>query len=213
MQALLQCHEAFRNFRSCSFYLHICQVFIYLNIDIDDGMVYYIYNGTIDYKGVNHVMDYEILSWLIAFVVFLIVEAVTFGLASIFFAFGAFVALIAGLIGAPLWLQIVLFLIVSAVTLYFTRPLAKKYINARRMPTNADRMLNMIGIVTEVIDNIEGTGAVSVGGKIWTARSLTGENIPKDAKVRAQAIEGVKLIVVPLYEAHAEDREQVSQST
>ena len=176
-------------------------------------MVYYNYNETIHYKGVNHVMDYEVLSWLIAFVVFLIVEAVTFGLASIFFAFGAFVALIAGLVGAPLWLQVLLFLVVSAVTLYFTRPLAKKYINARRMPTNADRMLNMIGIVTQAIDNIEGTGVVSVGGKVWTARSWTGENIPKDSKVRAQAIEGVKLIVVPLYESHAGDREKATRST
>jgi membrane protein implicated in regulation of membrane protease activity len=158
-------------------------------------------------------MDYEVLSWLIAFVVFLIIEAVTFGLASIFFAFGALVALIAAVASAPLWVQVVLFLVVSAVTLYFTRPLAKKYVNSRRMATNADRMLNMIGIVTEDIDNIEGTGTVSVGGKLWTARSLTGETIAKGKKVRAESIEGVKLIVKPLSDDAAENKEKAAQTT
>ncbi len=158
-------------------------------------------------------MDYEVLSWLIAFVVFLILEAVTVGLASIFFAFGAFVALISALIGAPLGVQIALFIVVSAVTLYFTRPLAKKYLNARRHPTNADRMLGMIGIVTKEIDNIKGTGAVSIGGKIWTARSLTGENIAEGEKVRPESIEGVKLIVKTLTDKVTTDSEKTSRAT
>jgi membrane protein implicated in regulation of membrane protease activity len=167
------------------------------------------------YKEVKHEMnmDYEVLSWLIAFVVFLIVEAATFGLASIFFAFGAIVALVAALIVLHLGVQIALFVVVSAVTLYFTRPLAKKYVNARRMPTNADRMLNMVGIVTEAIDNIAGTGAVTVGGKTWTARSQSGENIGKGEKVRAESIEGVKLIVRPAADAPAEDKQTASKAT
>ena len=157
-------------------------------------------------------MDYEILAWLIAFVVFLIVEAVTFGLASIFFAFGALVALISALVGAPLGVQIAVFIVVSAVALYFTRPLAKKYLNARKLPTNADRMLNMIGIVTEEIDNIKGTGTVSVGGKVWTARSKSDENIAKGERVRAASIEGVKLIVRPAADESMEDEEKASRA-
>ncbi len=165
------------------------------------------------FKGVNHGMEYDVLAWLIAFVVFLIVEAVTFGLTSIYFAAGAFAAFISALLGAELWLQIVLFVVISAITLYFTRPLAKKFVNSRHHPTNADRMLNMVCIVTENIDNIEGTGAVSAGGKIWTARSLTGETIVKGKKVRAEAIEGVKLIVKPLSGEGAEEKEKAAQAT
>lgn len=144
-------------------------------------------------------MEFTALFWLIAFVIFLIVEAATLGLASIYFAIGALVALlIAAISNDIIWLQVVSFLVVSSVTLYFTRPLAQKYVNSKRQPTNADRMLDMVSIVTEDIDNIKGKGAVSVGGKIWTARSLTGEFITKGTKVRATSIEGVKLIVAPI---------------
>lgn len=138
-----------------------------------------------------------ILFWLFAFIVFLIIEAVTLGLTSIYFAAGALAALLSAAFSAPPWLQIVWFIVVSGVTLYFTRPLAKKYVNARRVSTNADRILNMLCLVTEEIDNLKATGAVSVGGKIWTARSLTGENIPIGTSVLPQSIEGVKLIVIP----------------
>ncbi len=139
-----------------------------------------------------------ILYWLVAFVVFLIIEAATVGLASIYFALGALAGLVTAALTDSIWIQVVVFLVVSSVALYFTRPLAKKYINAKRLPTNADRILDMICIVTEDIDNVAATGAVSVDGKIWTARSLSGEPIPKGARVRAEAIEGVKVIVKPL---------------
>lgn len=136
--------------------------------------------------------------WGALLILFLIVEGVTAGLASIWFAVGALAALIAALLHAPLWLQIVLFFVVSIVTLILTRPLARKYINGRRQATNADRILGMTGRVTETVDNIAGTGAVHVDGKYWTARTADGSIIPEGALVRADAIEGVKLIVSPL---------------
>ena len=133
--------------------------------------------------------------WLIVMVLFLVVEAATVGLVCIWFAVGALAALIAALLGAEIWLQIVLFLVVSAVALYFTRPLVKKYVNAKVEPTNADMVIGKQCRVTEAIDNIAGTGAVYVDGKTWTARSESDEVIPEGTLVTAKSIDGVKLIV------------------
>ena len=90
------------------------------------------------------------------------------GLISIWFALGALAALVSALLHAPLWLQIVWFLVVSIAALALTRPLAKKYINAKTQPTNADMLIGQECVVTETIDNVLGMGAVTVGGKIWT---------------------------------------------
>lgn len=136
--------------------------------------------------------------WLAAFVIFGIVEAATVGLTSIWFALGALVALVAAAVGAQLWLQIVVFIVVSALALAFTRPLAKKCLKGRRVATNTDRVLGQEAKVTEVIDNIAGTGAVYVDGKTWTARSKNGNPIPSGTLVIVQAVEGVKLMVDPV---------------
>lgn len=128
-------------------------------------------------------------------VLFLAVEAATVGLVCIWFAAGALIALLAAMFGAQLWLQIVLFLVVSAATLYFTRPLVKKFVNSRVEPTNADMVIGKECRVTETVDNIAGTGAVYVDGKTWTARSASDEVIPEGALVTAKSIDGVKLIV------------------
>lgn len=133
--------------------------------------------------------------WLVAAIVFAVLEAVTVGLTSVWFAVGALAALAAELLGATLWLQIVIFLLVSAVTLYFTRPLVKKYVNNKVEPTNADMLIGKECRVTETVDNISGTGAVYVDGKTWTARCDDEEIIPVGELVIAKRIEGVKLIV------------------
>ena len=133
--------------------------------------------------------------WVIALVVFLVIEAITVGLTSIWFAAGALVAWICALLGAPVWLQVAVFIVVTAVALYFTRPIVKKYINGKVVPTNADANIGKECRVTETIDNIAGTGAVYVDGKTWTARSDNDEVIPEGELVTALRIEGVKLIV------------------
>lgn len=115
--------------------------------------------------------------WLIVMVLFLAVEAVTVGLVCIWFAAGSLIALLAAMCGAQLWLQIVVFIIVSAATLYFTRPLVKRYVNSKVEPTNADMVIGKECRVTETVDNIAGTGAVYVDGKTWTARSENDEVI------------------------------------
>ena len=133
--------------------------------------------------------------WLALMVLLLILEAATAGLTSIWFALGALAALIASFFGGALWLQLAWFLAVSVLTLWLTRPLALKYLNSRRVATNADRVIGAEAVVTEDIDNIAGSGAVHVDGHEWTARSGSGANIAKGAVVRVERIEGVKLIV------------------
>ena len=133
--------------------------------------------------------------WLVLMVVLLIVEAATAGLTCIWFALGALAALIAALFDAAVWLQVVWFLVVSILTLWLTRPLALKYLNSRKVATNADRVVGAEGVVSEDIDNIAGTGAVKLDGKGWTAGSGSGALIEKGAVVIVKRIEGVKLIV------------------
>ena len=141
------------------------------------------------------IIDNMSIVWVVIMVVFLVVEAATAGLTCIWFAIGAIAALIAALFGAPIWLQLVWFFVVSVVTLYFTRPLVLKYVNSRSQPTNADMVIGKEALVTEAIDNVESAGAVAVGGKVWTARSENGEPIEVGSIVTVLRIEGVKLIV------------------
>ena len=133
--------------------------------------------------------------WVIAMIVFLIIEGATVGLVSGWFAVGALCAMIAAMLKAQVWLQILVFLVVSAASMVVARPLVKKYVNGRVVPTNADSMIGKECRVVETIDNIAGTGAVYVGGKTWTARSIGDEVIPEGELVKAERIEGVKLIV------------------
>ncbi len=137
------------------------------------------------------------VAWAVLIVVFLIIEGATAGLTSIWFAAGALTALAVTFLGGPVWLQIVLFIAVSVVTLILTRPLAKKFVNKKIQPTNADKVIGGTATVTERIDNVAGIGAVSVGGRIWTARSATGEIIEEGTLTEIKSIEGVKLLVVP----------------
>ena len=135
--------------------------------------------------------------WVALMIVFLVVEGAAPGLVSIWFALGALAALISALLGAQVWLQAVWFVVISVVALVVTRPLAKKYVNSRTQATNADMLIGQECIVTETIDNIAGTGAVSVGGQTWTARAVSDEPIQPKAIAVVRRIEGVKLIVEP----------------
>ena len=139
----------------------------------------------------------EVLFWIAALVVFLVVEAVSAGLVSIWFAAGALAALICALLHGPVWLQAIWFVVVSGVTLILTRPLVKKYVNAKSVATNADRNIGRTAVVTERIDDLAGTGAVKLDGVLWTARSSDGEPIEVGTAVTVREIQGVKLMVEP----------------
>lgn len=138
-----------------------------------------------------------IVIWAAAAAVFLVIELLTYGIASIWFALGSLCALVAAVMGAPPWLQVVWFAFITAVTLLLTRPLVRKYINGRTQPTNADRVVGMEGVTVETVDNLGGTGAVRADGKVWSALSAGGETIPSGTAVYVRGIRGVKLLVTP----------------
>ena len=141
-------------------------------------------------------MTQTTIFWLVAVIALGVLEAVTVGLVSVWFAVGALAALISSLFGGPLWLQILLFIVVSALALVITRPLVKKYFNKEsHKATNADMVIGEEAHVTEVINNLQATGAVRCMGKEWTARSEDGDIIEKNEIVTVVKIEGVKLIV------------------
>ena len=133
--------------------------------------------------------------WIAAIIIFGVAEAATAGLTAIWFVLGGVAGLIAAVCGGPVWLQVGLFFAVSIAALAFTRPLVVKLMKKDIKPTNADRVLNNVGRVTERIDNALPSGAVYIDGKTWTARSADGEVIEPDAAVRILRMEGVKLIV------------------
>lgn len=135
------------------------------------------------------------LVWLALLLIFAFAEALSVGLTSIWFAAGALAALVAALLGGALWIQIALFLAVSLLCLAAVRPLAKKHLNSRVEATNADRVIGAEARVTEDIDNIQGRGAVLVGGLTWSARSQDDTDIPAGTLVKILRIEGVKVYV------------------
>lgn len=133
--------------------------------------------------------------WLVVLVACLVVEISTLGLTSIWFAGGALLAMIISLIGGPLWLQVLVFLVASIVLLVFTRPIATKYFNKSRTKTNVDSKIGKQAIVTERIDNLIGEGRIVTDGMEWTARGLDSSVIEEGTVVTIEKIEGVKAIV------------------
>ncbi len=134
--------------------------------------------------------------WLIAFVILVGIEIATMALPTIWFAGGAFVAFLLSLFGTPLEIQLAVFVVVSFVLLFLTRPFASKYVNSNTVKTNADSLIGKEARVTEEINNDLGTGTAGVGGQELTARAAEDSKIHAvGTKVRIKEIQGVKLIV------------------
>jgi len=138
--------------------------------------------------------------WLVLSVILFVIEGTTVQLVCIWFAAGALFAMLASFVGAPVWLQLLIFLISSIGVLIVGRPFLMDKLVRRREPTNADRVIGQVGIVLEQVDNVEQTGRVSANGLDWTARSERGEIIPEKSRVLVKYIDGVKLIVEPIRE-------------
>ena len=134
--------------------------------------------------------------WLMLFAVFLVAEVFTAGLVSIWFCAGSLVALAVAKVGAPVYIQIVVFILVSVVLFVCTRPFAKHVLNLKNEPTNLDRIIGETVYVTEDINNMNETGAIKHDGKVWTARSLDSAKTFKTGEfVKVERIEGVKVLV------------------
>ena len=136
--------------------------------------------------------------WIGAMIFFGALEAATVNMVSIWFVGGALAALIAQLLGAHFWAQLVLFFVVSGVLLAAFFPLARKHMKAKTVATNLDRMVGREAVITEKVDNLLGTGALKLEGKEWSVRSMSGETLPAGCVVKVVKIEGVRLYVEPV---------------
>ena len=135
--------------------------------------------------------------WLLLFILLLVIEVLTMGLTTIWFAGGALAAFLVSLVaGNILELEVAVFIIVSVILLLFTRPLAMRYLNRRTTRTNADSVVGSIVRVTEPINNILDQGAAQADGKIWTARAVSDDILFEEGELAVvQEIRGVKLIL------------------
>lgn len=136
--------------------------------------------------------------WLIMAVIFLISEALTVTMTSLWFAGGSLAALVVGLLGGSWGLQVGAALAVSAILLACLRPIVKKHFTPKLTKTNIDAIIGSEGYVTGDIDNAAATGSVKLGAMEWTARSAGGSPIPKGTLVKVERIEGVKVFVTPV---------------
>lgn len=132
--------------------------------------------------------------WAVLVVVFAIIEGVTLGLTSIWFAAGALVALLVSLVNLPIYVQVLVFALVSIIMLVYTRPIAQRKLKVGSEKTNVDSMIGESGVVIKSIEEFH-TGQVKVKGQIWTAISEGGQFIEEGEEVYVVLVEGVKLIV------------------
>ena len=140
------------------------------------------------------------LIWFLLAVVFLLIEGNTVMLVSVWFAAGSLTAMLAALLGAPFWLQLILFLGISAGLLALLRPLVRKSLKPKITATNVDSLIGSQGYITETVDNLAATGQVKLGAMPWTARSTDGTPIETGTLVRVDRVEGVKAFVSPVRE-------------
>ena len=135
-------------------------------------------------------MEQMEIIWLALMAVLLIIEIMTLGLTTIWFAF------LTALLGLNQGIQIGVFVVVSVVLLFFTRPWAVKYLNTRTVKTNTEALVGKSARVIADINNLKGEGQVVINGLEWTARSSDDTIIFRTGDVvTVVGIEGVKLIV------------------
>ena len=141
-------------------------------------------------------MEQMEIIWLALTAVLLIIEIATLGLTTIWFAAGALFAFFAALLGMNQGIQIGVFVVVSVVLLFFTRPLAVKYLNTKTIKTNTEALVGKTARVIVDINNLKSQGQVVINGLEWTARSSDDTVVFKIGDVvTIVGIEGVKLIV------------------
>ena len=143
-------------------------------------------------------MNWAGVVWFLLMVFFILLEAGTVALVSTWFAAGALGAMITALCGGGLWLQCVVFLVISVVLLISLRGFLRKHITPKQIKTNVDSIVGTEGLVTATIDNLTSTGQVKLGGMEWSARSTSGEVIQPGERIRVDRVEGVKVFVTPV---------------
>ena len=134
--------------------------------------------------------------WLIAAGVFFIIEMATIGFLVFWLGIGALLAMVTSFITDSILIQALVFIITSTLLLIFTRPLVDKFIKVpKEVKTNAYSIIGKKGIVISKINNIEGIGQIKIDGEVWSAKSVTDEDIPENTEVEIVEIDGVKAVV------------------
>lgn len=141
--------------------------------------------------------SYTWLAWLGLMILFALAEAATVGLVSIWFVGGSLAGLVVNLLGGSAAVQLLAFALGSAVLLICLRPFVRRYITPRKTATNANAALGRTALLTQTVDNLQGTGALKLDGKEWTVRSTDGSVLPAGTLVKIVRLEGVKLLVEP----------------
>ncbi len=133
--------------------------------------------------------------WIVAIIVFIVIECFSYQLMSVWMAAGALVALICHIAGADFFTQFMVFLIISIVLIILTRPFVKNFLNSKNVKTNVDDIVGKEAIVTDEISNLENKGTVKIGGMEWSAKAEDNKKIEVGVVVKVLKIEGVKVIV------------------
>lgn len=161
-----------------------------------------------NWGGGKNMPDTILLIWLISIAVFLVIEIITLGLTTIWFAGGALVAFLAGICGANIAIQVVLFFIVSFIMLLGVRPSACRKFNSKRIKTNVDSLIGTECKVLEQIDNFNQKGKILLDGKEWTARSADDIVIEAGERVQVVKISGVKVYVTKLVAGQPQNKKE-----
>ena len=140
-------------------------------------------------------MTYWTIVWIATAVVLGIIETTTVNLITIWFAISALVTAVFSAFDMAVGAQITIFIILSAILVLSTRPLAKKFVAGKAVPTNADRVIAKDGIVIQKIDKIENSGQVKVMGQVWSAKTKNGETLEENTPVVVEDLEGVRVVV------------------
>jgi len=132
--------------------------------------------------------------WVVFVIIFALIEVFTLGLTTVWFALAALVMVFLSFLPIPIVFQITIFLVISAVLLFFTRPVAIKKFKIGREKTNVDSLVGKHALVTRHIGEFD-KGEVKLNGQFWSARSQDGSVINEGAICEVVRIEGVQAIV------------------
>lgn len=140
-------------------------------------------------------MSVSVAFWLVLMILFLIAESESVAIVSLWFAVGSLVSILVSLLGFSFRVQVIVFLIVSIISLASLRPFVRKFLLPKNSHTNLDLVIGSVGLITVPVDNITAQGQVKLGTMYWSARSTSGEPIPDGTLVQVDRIEGVKVFV------------------
>lgn len=137
----------------------------------------------------------NIYFWVIILIIAVIIEAVSLNMTAIWFAVGAIAALFVRMANGSFTTQLIVFVVISAVSMILLRPFTQKILKVNRETTNADRIIGQTAVVTVPIDNLKSTGQIRIFGQVWSAKSEKGEYIEEGESVKIISITGVKASV------------------